>query len=120
VQDLNDQQRQAVQADDGPLLIIAGPGTGKTKTLAARVTYLIETARATPAEILALTFTTKAAQEMRQRVSHSGPAICTFHALCNSLLGGEQTFVTETDRLAPAMSPCFFRAIKTWPKTARK
>jgi DNA helicase II / ATP-dependent DNA helicase PcrA len=97
---LNQGQRRAVEATDGPLVIIAGPGTGKTKTLTARILYLLESGKAEPGEVLALTFTKKAAQEMVERVGVKGPTICTFHALCHQLLGGEVTFVEEAERLA--------------------
>lgn len=97
---LNDEQRKAVLAGDGPVVIVAGPGTGKTKTLTARIIHLIESGRAKPQDILALTFTKKAAQEMAARVGRDGPTICTFHALCSSLLGNDHSFVTESDRTA--------------------
>ncbi|MET0779754.1 MAG: ATP-dependent helicase [Candidatus Saccharimonadales bacterium] len=67
--ELNDQQRAAAEAGDGPVLIIAGPGTGKTKTLTARIAYLLKTGKTKPSEILALTFTKKAAEEMSSRVA---------------------------------------------------
>ncbi len=57
---LNERQRRAVETDDGPVLIVAGPGTGKTKTLAARIAYLIDNEKVAPSEIVALTFTNKA------------------------------------------------------------
>src|SRR5690242_20032605 len=69
IQELNDEQRRAVEAGDGPVLIIAGPGTGKTKTLTTRITYLIKSGQVQPSQILALTFTKKAAEEMAQRVA---------------------------------------------------
>ncbi len=69
--ELNTQQQRAVRAGDGPLMIVAGPGTGKTKTLTARITHLIESGKAAPEQILALTFTKKAAEEMRTRVEQS-------------------------------------------------
>lgn len=97
---LNDQQRAAVQATDGPVLISAGPGTGKTKTLSARIIHLIQSGKAGPGDILALTFTKKAAQEMQARVGRKGVTICTFHALCGNLLGGEHAFVTDIERTA--------------------
>jgi len=115
LEQLNDDQRRAVTAADGPLLIVAGPGTGKTKTLTARIAHIIADGRAKPQEILALTFTKKAAEEMRGRVAmllheknlkqRQGaatalPYISTFHALCNELLGGELNFATEPQRLA--------------------
>lgn len=103
--DLNTAQRRAVEAGSGPLLIVAGPGTGKTKTLTARITHLIEAEGVDPERILALTFTKKAAEEMRQRLANSSaikgrsPDILTFHALCYGLLGGELEFVAEPVRL---------------------
>lgn len=87
---LNDQQRKAVEAEDGPVLIVAGPGTGKTKTLTARIAYLLQRG-VKPTDILALTFTVKAAREMRERVAAqlSGvapPDISTFHSLGHRIL----------------------------------
>ncbi|HSX32194.1 MAG TPA: ATP-dependent helicase [Candidatus Saccharimonadales bacterium] len=98
---LNDAQQAAVTAKDGPVLIVAGPGTGKTKTLTARIMHLIATKQAKPEQILALTFTKKAAEEMRERVGVDGKRanIMTFHALCHQLLGGELVFVSEPARL---------------------
>lgn len=106
---VNAEQRRAVQTTDGPVAIIAGPGTGKTKTLAARILHLIKTGKAQPHNILALTFTKKAATEMAERVGVKGPVICTFHALCQQLLGQDFIFVTEAERAS---------IIKTLPKPA--
>lgn len=106
---LNDQQLKAVQAGSGPVLIVAGPGTGKTKTLTARIVHLIKNGGVRPGEILALTFTKKAAEEMQQRVATELgdgelPQISTFHALCHDLLktynGSEIEFISEPQRLA--------------------
>ncbi len=92
--DLNDAQRSAVRHGNGPLLIVAGAGTGKTKTLACRVTYLINQG-VPPERILLLTFTRRAAEEMLKRassVSSGGDALTrrvwggTFHAVANRLL----------------------------------
>lgn len=107
--DLNDEQYRAVQATEGPLLIVAGPGTGKTKTLTARIVHILDTGKAKPSEVLALTFTNKAASEMRQRVlsqrAHAAmmPKITTFHGLCYELLSNETTkppsFITDQERI---------------------
>ncbi len=89
---LNPAQRQAVAHLDGPLLVIAGAGTGKTSVLTRRISYLIESGAARPEQILALTFTDKAAQEMQERVDvllplgQSQCSLLTFNAFGNSIL----------------------------------
>jgi DNA helicase-2/ATP-dependent DNA helicase PcrA len=89
---LNEPQRAAVIAGDGPLLILAGAGSGKTRVLTHRVAYLVHTGRARAGEILAITFTNKAASEMRDRVGlllgHSTRAmwVMTFHSACARIL----------------------------------
>jgi len=116
---LNPEQRRAVETTEGPLLIQAGAGSGKTKTLTHRIAYLIATRKATPFNILAVTFTNKAAKEMRQRVAqllgqnaeNRGfmPYMGTFHGICVRLLrqdgeaaGIPRSFVIfdESDRQA--------------------
>lgn len=92
LQDLNPQQKEAVTTTEGPLLIIAGAGTGKTTVIARRIAYIIEKKLAKPAEILALTFTDKAAGEMEERVDQLVPYgfidtwISTFHAFGDRVL----------------------------------
>jgi DNA helicase-2/ATP-dependent DNA helicase PcrA len=89
---LNPEQRAAVTHGDGPLLIVAGAGTGKTQVITRRIAWLIATKRARPEEILALTFTDKAAAEMEARVDLLTPyglvgaTISTFHAFCDRLV----------------------------------
>jgi superfamily I DNA/RNA helicase len=92
---LNPPQREAVTHGDGPLLILAGAGSGKTRVLTHRIAWLVQTARARAGEVLAITFTNKAAQEMRERVElllgHStrGMWVMTFHAACARILRAE-------------------------------
>ena len=83
---LNEAQRRAVEATEGYIRVVAGAGTGKTRTLTRRYGYLVEAGGVSPGHILAVTFTNKAANEMKQRVRHmvgDGDTgyICTFHAL---------------------------------------
>ena len=92
IEGLNPEQRRAVCHGDGPLLVVAGAGTGKTQVITRRIAWLIATRRARPSEILALTFTDKAADEMQVRVDQLVPygytdaAISTFHAFGDRLV----------------------------------
>ena len=90
---LNPAQREAVEQLDGPVLMLAGAGTGKTRALTARIVHLLNTGHARPNEILAVTFTNKAAREMKNRVGgmlgqaiEGMPWLGTFHAICVKLL----------------------------------
>lgn len=92
---LNDNQRQAVEYMDGPLLVLAGAGSGKTRVLTYKITYIIDQAIAKPWQILAITFTNKAAKEMKQRVSDlvgddaTKIWLGTFHSVCVMILKRE-------------------------------
>lgn len=122
---LNSEQKRAVETTEGPLLIQAGAGSGKTKTLTHRIAYLLATHKATPFNILAVTFTNKAAKEMRARLAgllgHDAedrawvPYMGTFHSICVRLLrmdgdhvGVPKNFVIfdESDRVAAIKQIC--------------
>lgn len=96
---LNPQQKKAVRYGDGPLLIIAGAGTGKTTVITERIKYLITKKNFKPSEILALTFTDKAAREMEDRVDQALPYgytdmwISTFHSFCDRVLRDEAAHI---------------------------
>ena len=111
IEGLNDRQNEAVLCTKGPLLILAGAGSGKTRVVTNRIAYLIKERGVSPKEILAITFTNKAAAEMRERVeamlglSAGGAWISTFHSMCvrilrmhSSLLGYDTNFtIYDTD-----------------------
>ena len=106
LKDLNDKQKEAVLYNDGPLLIIAGAGAGKTKTLTTKIAYLIEEEKVNPYSICAITFTNKAAKEMKDRIyaligdEAKKLTVSTFHSFGLKLirenyltLGYEKNFV---------------------------
>ncbi|HEN8983045.1 TPA: DNA helicase PcrA [Streptococcus agalactiae] len=95
---MNDKQAEAVQTTDGPLLIMAGAGSGKTRVLTHRIAYLIDEKYVNPWNILAITFTNKAAREMRERAIALSPAtqdtlIATFHSMCVRILRREADYI---------------------------
>ncbi len=107
---LNPEQQEAVVSTEGPLLILAGAGSGKTRVLVHRLAYLVQEKGVDPASLLAVTFTNKAAGEMRERVErllglgHSGLWVSTFHSTCVRILrrdigalGRDQNFVIYDD-----------------------
>ena len=108
---LNDKQKEAVLHTEGPLLILAGAGSGKTRVITNRIGYLIKEKGVSPKSILAITFTNKAASEMRERIESQlgmdagGAWICTFHSACvkilrmySHLLGYDNNFsIYDTD-----------------------
>lgn len=96
---LNEAQREAVLKTEGPVMILAGAGSGKTKTLVTRISYLIEEIHVSPFQVLALTFSNKAAREMRDRISTMITAdvgalqITTFHSFCARILRTEANYL---------------------------
>ncbi|MFZ5650432.1 MAG: DNA helicase PcrA [Bacillota bacterium] len=106
LKNLNEAQREAVLYNEGPLLVLAGAGSGKTRVLTTKVASLILKGIVRPWEILAITFTNKAAQEMKERVSALAPEnvrdmwVCTFHAACMRILRRQASFAGYTGNFA--------------------
>ena len=115
---LNPEQREAVTHVDGPLLILAGAGTGKTKTLVHRIAHLIRVAKAAPETIVGVTFTNRAADEMRERVeSFIGPeakrvSLSTFHSLGVRILRAHHKKLNLPARFAIYSTPDQLAALK--------
>ena len=94
LENLNEKQREAVMTTDGALLVLAGAGTGKTRVLTTRIAYILNNEMAQPWQVLALTFTNKAANEMKNRLAnfsdgawYAGDVWCgTFHSICLRIL----------------------------------
>src|SRR5699024_6145038 len=92
INELNSQQKKALLKTEGPLLILAGAGSGKTKVVTSKIAYLVQEKGVYPSQILAITFTNKAAKEMQNRVANylnqdvSSMWIGTFHAICVRIL----------------------------------
>src|SRR5437016_12142403 len=95
LEDLNEPQREAVLHDEGPVLVLAGAGSGKTRVLTHRIAYSVETAHSMPGEIVAITVTNKAAGEMLERVEQlvrrtaRAMWVMTFHSACARTLRAE-------------------------------
>ncbi|MCR9205199.1 MAG: UvrD-helicase domain-containing protein, partial [Halobacteriovoraceae bacterium] len=96
---LNEAQRKAVENTEGPVMVLAGAGSGKTKTLVTRISYLLTERNVSPFRVLALTFSNKAAREMRERVASEvnedlgSLQITTFHSFCSRVLRQESQFL---------------------------
>ena len=108
---LNPRQREAVEHAEGPLLVLAGAGSGKTRVITHRVAHLISVHRVPGWAILAVTFTNKAAAEMRSRVNSlipfeesGGPTVATFHSFCVRVLRRDGAALAE---LRPGFTPSF-------------
>jgi DNA helicase-2/ATP-dependent DNA helicase PcrA len=105
---LNPEQREAVEALDGPVLVLAGAGTGKTRVLTTRIAHILATRRAFPSQILAVTFTNKAAREMKLRIGQlvggaveGMPWLGTFHSI-----GARICAITPSLSACSPPSPC--------------
>ena len=103
IESLNEEQKSALNAIDGAILVTAGAGSGKTRLLTHRVAFLIDQKRVSPFNILAITFTNKAAGEMKERISQMVDGadqvwISTFHSMCAKILRREISALTPFDK----------------------
>ena len=118
---MNDKQAEAVQTTEGPLLIMAGAGSGKTRVLTHRIAYLIDEKMINPWNILAITFTNKAAREMRERAMALNPAtsetlIATFHSMCVRILRREADHIGYNRNFTIVEWPTSTRPVICTPK----
>ncbi|APH55990.1 DNA helicase II [Granulibacter bethesdensis] len=122
---LNPEQRAAVETIDGPLLVLAGAGTGKTRVLTTRFAHILKSGRAFPNQVLAVTFTNKAAREMRERVGAilgetvEGLWLGTFHALCARMLRRHAEYVGLSSNFSILDSDDQMRLLKQVAETFR-
>ena len=122
---LNPEQRRAVESVDGPVLVLAGAGTGKTRVLTTRFAHILLTNRAFPSQVLAVTFTNKAAREMRERVGAilqqpvEGLWLGTFHALCARMLRRHAALVGLTSSFTILDTDDQLRLLKQVMEAAR-
>ena len=126
---LNPEQRRAVEAIEGPVLVLAGAGTGKTRVLTTRIAHIIATGSAYPSQILAVTFTNKAAREMKERIAHlvgdvaeGMPWLGTFHAIGTKILRrhaelvglkSDFTILDTDDQIRGTAAPCKRKPLPT-------
>ena len=127
IDSLNGPQREAVVTVDGPLLVLAGAGSGKTRVLTYRIANLIENHDVAPWEILAITFTNKAAAEMRERLNGlvgprcRGMWVSTFHSMCVRMLRSDaeklDSRATSPSTTPTTRSACTRRSWPSWTST---
>ena len=123
LKDLNEEQKKAVLNSDGPMIILAGAGSGKTRVLTYKVIYLIQEKRISPQNILMVTFTNKAATEMKERIQKLSdnpdkPLIGTFHSLCARILRIEGKYIGFSEKFTIYDSSDSVDAIKEAMKRA--
>src|SRR5258708_40335268 len=119
---LNPAQYEAVTLPPGPILVVAGAGSGKTRVLTHRLAYLVSELGASPFEVLAITFTNKAAGEMRERVADLvGPVgrrmwVSTFHATYSRILPLKSTLLSYRPSFTISYQPHAHRLTDLWPR----